>query len=76
MQPSLSPSDPLRQPWAAVEVDPGPLWGVHSQGIGDRYAGAQGGSVTCVCATGAIPACAGEVLPGAVACPLHRAGAG
>jgi hypothetical protein len=31
----LAPPDPLRQPWRAVEVDAGPLWGVHSQGVGD-----------------------------------------
>jgi len=31
----LAPVDPLRQPWTPVEVDAGPLWGVHSQGVGD-----------------------------------------
>jgi len=31
----LAPRDPLQQPWTAVEVDAGPLWGVHSQGVGD-----------------------------------------
>jgi hypothetical protein len=31
----LAPPDPVRQGWTAVEVDAGPLWGVHSQGVGD-----------------------------------------
>ena len=31
----FAPPDPLRQPWRAVRVDGGPLWGVHSQGVGD-----------------------------------------
>jgi hypothetical protein len=31
----LAPPNPLRDAWTAVEVDAGPLWGVHSQGAGD-----------------------------------------
>jgi hypothetical protein len=31
----LAPPDPRREAWTAVEVDRGPLWGVHSQGVGD-----------------------------------------
>jgi hypothetical protein len=31
----LAPPDPVHQAWTAVEVDAGPLWGVHSQGVGD-----------------------------------------
>src|SRR5436190_31830 len=29
----LAPSDPVAEPWTAVEIDPGPLWGVHSQAV-------------------------------------------
>jgi hypothetical protein len=31
----LAPADPLRQPWKAVEIDPGPLYSVHSLDTGD-----------------------------------------
>jgi hypothetical protein len=27
----LAPADPLTQPWTGVQIDPGPLFGVHSQ---------------------------------------------
>jgi len=29
----LAPADPLNQPWTAVPIDPGPLFGVHSQAV-------------------------------------------
>jgi VCBS repeat protein len=29
----LAPADPVAGPWTPVELDPGPLWGVHSQAV-------------------------------------------
>jgi hypothetical protein len=29
----LAPADPLTQPWTGVQIDPGPLFGVHSQAV-------------------------------------------
>jgi len=29
----LQPNDPLTQPWTGVQIDPGPLFGVHSQAV-------------------------------------------
>jgi FG-GAP-like repeat len=29
----LAPADPLNQPWTGVRIDPGPLFGVHSQAV-------------------------------------------
>jgi FG-GAP-like repeat len=29
----LAPADPVTQPWTAVQIDPGPLFGVHSQAV-------------------------------------------
>jgi hypothetical protein len=31
----LAPPDPVHEPWRPVLVDPGPLFGVHSQGVAD-----------------------------------------
>jgi hypothetical protein len=30
----FQPADAVNEPWTAVQIDPGPLFGVHSQGVG------------------------------------------
>jgi hypothetical protein len=31
----FAPPDPVREPWVPVEIDPGPLWAVHTQAAAD-----------------------------------------